>query len=144
MARLEDADAVPPVIAYLSAHPDVTAALGGSGRVGGEHEPPYPRIRVADAPGGREDLDTGIVGQRITIEALGPLDGPTIGKAALRRIVYTALRAIAELPTAPEGTTEMVVVSGVSSSVAAGYVPLADGRPRYVATLTAIVRPGPG
>ncbi|MET7335927.1 hypothetical protein [Nonomuraea sp. NPDC005650] len=141
MARLEDADAVPPIIAYLSGHPEMTAELGGPGRVDGEHEPPYPRLRVADAPGGTDDLDAEIVGQRITLEALGTIDGPTIGKAKLRRILYTALRIVRQLPTAPEGTTDKVVVTAVSSAVAGGYVPLADGRPRYVATITATAHP---
>lgn len=141
MARLEDADAVGPLIAYLSAHPDMVAALGGPGRVDGENEPPYPRIRISDAPGGTDDLDTEIVGQRIQLEALGSLDGPTIGKAALRRILYTALRLARQLPAAPEGATDKVVVTAVSSSVGGGYVPLADGRPRYVATITATAHP---
>ncbi|MGW0485758.1 hypothetical protein [Nonomuraea sp. NPDC003214] len=144
MAALEDVDAVPPVIAYLSGHPDLTAALGGPGRVDGEHEPPYPRLRVADAPGGRENLDSYVVAQRITIEALGPVDGPSIGKAALRRILYTALRVLAGLPAAPEGTSPDTVVTAISSSVAGGYVPLADGQPRYVATVTATAHPGQG
>ncbi|MFG1976999.1 hypothetical protein ACGFJC_47370 [Nonomuraea fuscirosea] len=141
MARLEDADAVPPLIAWLSAHPDMTAALGGPGRVDGEHEPPYPRLRVADAPGGTDNLDTEIVGQRIQIEALGTVDGPTIGKAALRRILYTALRVARQLPTAPEGSTDTTVVTAISSSTGGGYVELADGRPRYVATITATAHP---
>ncbi|MFI9845100.1 hypothetical protein ACIHFD_49335 [Nonomuraea sp. NPDC051941] len=143
MAALADADAVPPVIAYLAAHPAVTAALGGPGRVGGDNAPPYPRLRIADMPGGSENLRTKVVGQRIQIEALGMLDGPTIGKEALRRILYTVLDALAQLPEAPAGTGR-AVVSDVGSAVAGGYVPLADGRPRYVATLTVTVRPGPG
>jgi hypothetical protein len=141
VAHLEDVDAVPPVIAYLSGHPDVTAMLGGPDRVDGENEPPYPRLRVADVPGGREDLHAEIIAQRIQVEALGTVDGPTVGKAELRRILYTALRLLKQLPAAPEGTSDSTVISDVSSAVGGGYVPLADGRPRYVATITATAHP---
>ncbi|MFD9947705.1 hypothetical protein ACFWYW_46435 [Nonomuraea sp. NPDC059023] len=141
MTGLPDADPLPPVIAHLTGHPAVTAALGGPGRVGDGNDPPYPRLRVTDPPGGRENLRTRVVGQRIQIEALGTLDGPALGKKALRDILYTALQALLELPEAPAGTGQTVITE-VESAAGGGYVPLADGRPRYVAVVTVTAHPG--
>ncbi|GAA3471042.1 hypothetical protein [Nonomuraea roseola] len=44
---LSRADPVPAILAWLRAHPAVTAALGGPDRVGAYSEEPYPRLRVA-------------------------------------------------------------------------------------------------
>ncbi|WP_433542089.1 hypothetical protein ACQP10_38025 (plasmid) [Streptosporangium sandarakinum] len=132
-SRLADADPLGRIIPYLGGHPAVTAELGGPERVGPDNKPPYPRLLVSDAPGGSENLQAGLLGVPVRLEALGPLDG-TLGKARLRRILYVALGVLAELPALPVGPDD-VVITDVGSSVAGGYVPLADGRPRYVATV---------
>lgn len=131
---LADVDPFPTVITHLGNHVVVTENLGGPGRVGDANKPPYPRIRVSDPPGGRENLQSWVIGVPVRLEALGTLDGPTVGKAQLRRILYVALGALTELPDVPVEDGQ-VIITDVGSSIAGGYVPLADGRPRYVATV---------
>ncbi|MER5322354.1 hypothetical protein [Streptosporangium roseum] len=141
MSRLADADPLPRIYAHLGGHPAVIAELGAAGRVGSANEPPYPRLLINDVPGGSENLTTWVVGMPVRLEALGTLDGPTIGKEKLRLILYVALGVLAEMPAIPVEAGE-VVINHVGSSIAGGYVPLADGRPRYVATVTVTAHPG--
>lgn len=123
---------MPTVISWLSGHAEVTAILG-PGRVGAYSEPPFPRLRVTDVPGGTDDLTLRLVGVRVQLEALGSVDGGP-GKEELRRILYTALGALGELPeAAPPGGP---VIVGVRPSQAGGYLPEPGGRPRYVAVAT--------
>ncbi|MEU4703394.1 hypothetical protein [Nonomuraea dietziae] len=131
---LSRADPVPVILAWLRAHPAVTAALSGPDRVGAYSEEPYPRLRVSDVPGGVDNYLTRLVGTRIQIEALGSMDGGP-GKEELRRILYVGLAALGELPAADPAPAGPVIVS-VRPAQAGGYVPEADRRPRYLAQAT--------
>ncbi|MGA4995951.1 hypothetical protein [Nonomuraea bangladeshensis] len=133
---LADADPLPVVLAWLGAHPVVLAELGPD-RVGGHSVPPYPRLRVTDVPGGSENFDTGRVSMRVQVEALGEMGG---SKAALRRLLYLALGALAELPAADPAPAGPVIGS-VGPAQGGGFLPEADKRPRYVATVTVRCRP---
>ncbi|SDH68859.1 hypothetical protein SAMN05421505_12086 [Sinosporangium album] len=136
---LARADPVPVVLEWLSGHASVTGVLGGAGRVGPYHEPPYPRLKVADVPGGTDSYLTRLVVVRVQVEALGSVDGGP-GKELLRRILYTALGALEELPRAGPAPVGPVIVA-VRPAQAGGYVPEADGRPRYLAVANVICHP---
>lgn len=133
MSAAEDlarADPLPPILTWLSNSAAVTSALGGSGRVGAYSERPFPRLRVTDVPGGTDDYLTRLIAVRIQLEALGSVDGGP-GKEELRRILYTALGALEELPRADPPPAGPVIVR-VKPAQAGGYVPETDGRPRYL------------
>lgn len=135
------ADPLPRVIAWLGSHPAVTDVLGGAGRVSARNEPPFPRLRITDPPGGDDRGMLWLMAKAVQIEALGDLDG-TPSKAVLNRALYTALGALVELPdqpTPPEGP----VITAVRSSVAGGWSPLPTGQGRYVATVQVYSHPTP-
>lgn len=127
---LVDADPVALVLEYLAADTDVTAILGGAGRVGGVDRPPYPRLRVTNPPGGDDRSLTWLVSPLIQIEALGDPDGKP-GNEVLRRVLYTATTALRRLPEQPY-TPGTVVVTNVAPVGAGGSSPLPGNRPRYI------------
>ncbi|MEW9530760.1 hypothetical protein [Microbispora sp. NPDC049125] len=128
------------VLAWLSSHPAVTAALGGPGRVGLYNEPPYPRLRVVDTNAGTDRDLRWLIAPEIQIEAYGDLDG-TPGKAALNFILYTALGALKELPEQAAAPGEPVITH-VMSSRGGGPVPEPTGQQRYVAAVLVYAHPG--
>lgn len=135
------ADPLPRIVAWLGAHPVVTAALGGAGRVGADNRPPYPRVRVIDPPGGDDRGLRWHIARYVQVEVYGDLDGAP-GKAALRDITYTVLGALAELPDQPV-PPEGPVITSVESAQAAGWSPEPTGQPRYVAGVLVGAHPLP-
>lgn len=135
---LADADPVPAVISFLSSHPSVVGALGGP-RVSGHNRPPYPCIRVLDPPGGDDRSIRWLIARYVQVEALGDLDGSP-GKAALARILYTALEALADLPYAPP-QPGWPVITAVESASAVAWAPEPSGQPRYVAGVVVSAHP---
>jgi hypothetical protein len=133
---LARADPMPRVLSWLSGHPVLADALGGTGRVGAFNEPPYPRLRITDPGGDDRDLRW-LISTEVLIEAYGDLDGSP-GKAALRRILYLALGALAELPEQPGSP----VITAVRSSRAGGWVPEPNGQPRYLGSVRVFSHPG--
>ncbi|MBG0818991.1 hypothetical protein [Planomonospora sp. ID82291] len=131
MGFLVDADPVPAALAHLTASTRLAAELGGAGRVGAEHIPPYPRLRVQTIPGGSDDLLTGESTVLLRLEALDSLEAP-VGTFRLRRILYAALTELADLPAVPAGEGEVVITNVEAQGV--GPVAEADGRSRYLAT----------
>ncbi|MEV7011784.1 hypothetical protein [Streptosporangium sp. NPDC051022] len=109
--------------------------LGGEGRVGAYSEPPYPRLRLHEVPGGSIGEPSGellwTVTSCVQLEALGAgADAPGVGK--LKRIVMVALRALAELPAQPYTSGPVITrVRYVPGS--GGPMPDIDGRLRWVA-----------
>lgn len=136
---LARADPLPVVLSWLGGHPVLTDALGGSGRVDGRNEPPYPRVRLLDPTGGSDLGLRWLVAPRIQVEALGDLDGSP-GKAELRRICYLTLGALTELPerTAAAGDP---VVTAVESAAGGGWSPLPNGQPRYLTAVRVYLHP---
>jgi hypothetical protein len=130
---LARADPLPRVMAWLAEHAEVTAVLGGAGRVGARNEPPYPRLRILDTPGGDDRGLRWLIAPEIQVEAYGDLDGSP-GKAALRQILYTALSALMELPDQPP-VPGYPIVTQVASSRSGGWVPEPSGQPRYLAAV---------
>ncbi|GIH95438.1 hypothetical protein ACFFMN_23010 [Planobispora siamensis] len=127
--RLARADPIPRVITHLSEHPEVTAALGGPGRVGLDNVPPYPRLRITDPPGDDRDLIKLVIAT-VQVEAYGDLDG-TIGKGALKDLCYIAIAAIKELPLLPVPPGQAVITE-VLGGVGVGWAPEPTGQGRYV------------
>ncbi|MBG0818740.1 hypothetical protein [Planomonospora sp. ID82291] len=140
MTSIADADPIPAAIARLSADPALTAALGGPGRVGADHVPPYPRLRVRPAAGGFDDLRTHRVGVALRLEALDSVKTP-VGEERLRRILYLALARLTALPEMPTAPGEPIITD-VSSNGGGGPVPEADGRSRWVSTVQIAAHPG--
>lgn len=129
MPDVVDADPAAVVIAYLNAHPDVEAALGGPGRISAKNEPPYPHLGVTDTPGG-SDLDMEwLIAPELTFQLWGDLDGSP-GKAALRRVFIVVLQAVRDLPKQPTEPGQPVVTA-IGNSGAGGWVPEPTGQPRY-------------
>ncbi|MEU4229486.1 hypothetical protein AB0F17_34760 [Nonomuraea sp. NPDC026600] len=139
MSHIADADPIPAAIAHLSADPALTHELGGSGRVGASHRPPYPRLRVRPGVGGTEDLRTHRVGVPLRLEALDSLERP-VGEQRLKRIIHLALAALAGLPDVHADPGEPIVTE--VSSGGGGPVPEADGRLRWVGNAQIAAHPG--
>ena len=135
---LVDTDPVALTLAYLSAHTDVVAAVGGAGRVRGVNEPPYPRIEITNPSSNDRDLRW-VIAPVLQVAALGDLDG-TPGPAALRRILMTTLVALKAWPDIPRGPGEAVVTEVRSVSGAADS-PLATGQPRWISRVQLWVHP---
>lgn len=135
---LARADPLPRVLSWLSAHPAVTAVLGGVGRVGAFNEPPYPRIQLLDVGGDDRSL-VWLIAPEIQVVAYGDLDGSP-GKAALRQALYTTLGALAELPDQPTPDGQPTITA-VASVRAGGWLPEASGQPRYVASVRVYTHP---
>lgn len=134
---LARADPLPRVISWLSEHPAVIDALGGVGRVGAFNKPPYPCLRVLDTGGGDDRNLRWLICQEVQLEAFGDLDGSP-GKEALRRILYVAMAAVAELP---DQLGASPVITSVGSGRAGGWVPEPTGQPRYLSTVLVFAHP---
>lgn len=128
---IADADPVPVVVSYLRGRADVTAVFGDPARVGKENVPPYPRLRVSNPPSGSDRLLGRLVAAVVRLEALGDLDG-TPGSEVLRRGLYVALGALAELPERTPGPGEPIVTY-VAANAAGGESPAGGGQPRWLA-----------
>lgn len=139
--NLARADPIPRIIGWLNTHSFVLSEIGGPGRVGPDNVPPYPRLRVLEVPGGDDRDLRWLLATAVQIEAYGDLSGAP-GKAALRRLLYVALRAVAEIPdqAAPVGGP---VITAVSSASAGSWSPEPSGQPRYVASVLVHVHPTP-
>lgn len=136
---LARADPLPRIITWLGSHAMVTAELGGAGRVGMYNEPPFPRLRVVDGPGGSDRQLTWLISKSIQIEAYGDLSGKP-GKAQLHRALYVALGALMELPEqiAPP---DAPVITAVRAQGAGAWSPEPSGQPRYYASVLVYVHP---
>ncbi|MFC4014605.1 hypothetical protein ACFOY2_45795 [Nonomuraea purpurea] len=140
MYSIADADPTPPAIDLLTGSARLAAELGGTGRVGAAHIPPYPRLRVRPTPGGSENLQTGEMRVLLKLEALDSVEAP-VGEFQLRRILYVAVEELTALPARPHEDGQ-VVITEVESSAGGGPVPEADGRGRYVGTVAIHCHPG--
>lgn len=130
MPDLVDADPVAVVIAYLNSHTAVLAALGGTGRISARNQPPYPHLGVTDTPGGSDLTMRWLIAPEITLKLWGDMDGSP-GKAELRRIFYTILTALRDLPDQPTAPGQPVVTD-VRSTGAGGWSPEPTGQPQYI------------
>lgn len=139
VGALADADGLAVTLTWLRAHPAVLGQVGGDpGRIGPDNRPPYPRLLVVD--GGSDDGDLVWTSeQSVRLEAVGDLDD-TVGPQALRRMLYVAMAAVAELPDRDGLTVTDTIVSRVRASGGAAFAPL-GGQRRYVATLQMSVHP---
>lgn len=126
-----DADPAAVVIAYLAAHPGLRELLGDGDRVNGMNEPPYPHVQVLDTPGGFDGSLRWLYGPEVTIKAFGDFDN-TPGKSALRKVLYTALQALRDLPSQPTEPGQPVVTF-VEFPGTGGWTPEPTGQPCYSA-----------
>lgn len=136
---LADADPVSVLLAWLQKHPRVTEALGGTGRVSGISEAPWPHLRVSHGPGGDMRTLTWAMEPEVTLEAYGD-PGGWPGQAELRKIVLDCAGAATELPGAPHMPGQPVV-SGVRPSGTLLWSPLVDGQPRWLLGLLVTLHP---
>jgi hypothetical protein len=133
------ADGLAEARRWLLAHPAVERALGGPNRVGPYNEPPYPRVRLTQTPGGSLRGARWIIQPQVQIEVLGDRDG-TLSPAALTTILLTVMGALAALPE-QEAEPGRTVVTAIEPDGGFGPAPLATGQPRAVATATMTVHP---
>lgn len=136
---LVDADPAAAVIAYLDAQLAVQEALGGTGRISARNEPPYPHLGVTDTPGGSDRNMRWLIAPEITLNLWGDLDGSP-GKAALRRIFYTILQALRDMPDQPAAPGQPVVTF-VQSTGAGGWSPEPTTQPRYLGRVQLFMHP---
>jgi hypothetical protein len=143
-ADLAATDVVPLVTWWLGQHPEVAAALG-AGHVSMRNEAPWPCLVLTDTTAGSDGDLLHLTSPEIQLEAYGDLGGLP-GKAALRKLLYTALGAMRELADQPwpypDGAPEgCPVVTFVQSSRSGGWLPLASGQPRYIAGVRVFCHP---
>ena len=141
MGHLTRADPVAAARAWLLTRTTVSTALGGTGRVGSHNEPPYPCVVLTDPPGNDLTLRH-LIAPILQIEVLGDMDGSP-GKPALREILYTVLEELVLLTDTPQTDPTQPVVTAVTSSGGGGWVPMPNGQPRYLATVTMHMHPSP-
>lgn len=134
------ADPAALIARYLSTHPVLLEALGGSDRVGPRNRPPYPRVVITDQPGGTIRPTVWSIDTEYLIEVFGDPDG-SHGKQQLRTIMLTVEGLLAELPNAPRAGGDPVVTS-VAFFGSGGYTETADRQKRYIATVTVTSHPG--
>lgn len=139
MPRLTEADALAVAFARLNSSEAVTSELGGEGRITDSNTPPYPCVRLIDPPG-NDRFAQHLIAPIVQVEVLGDLDG-TPGKHVLRRILYTVIDELVDIPNQPVGPGQPVVTS-VTPSGGGGWSPEPNGQPRYIATLVMHVHPG--
>ncbi|QSI49958.1 hypothetical protein [Thermobispora bispora] len=146
MRTLADADPLPRVLAHLQNSPALVRLLGGEDasaaqeRIGADHQPPYPRLRVRPDGGGSEDPTTLLVVQTIRLEALDSLDHPS-GDEHLSRVLAYAVHRVHMLPGLP--TEGGPVITAVRSTMRRQPIPEADGRNRWVTVLEVHAHPTP-
>lgn len=136
---LARADPLPRIISWLNGHAALGTELGGVGRVGMYNEPPYPRLRVIDVPGGSDRQLTWLVAVNLQLEVYGDLSGAP-GKAQLRRALYVALGALMELPeqAVPADTP---VITAIRSQSGGAWSPEPSGQPRYLTSVQVFSHP---
>lgn len=139
MPDLVDADPAAVVIAYLNGHPAVEAAIGGSGRFSLTNKPPYPHCGVEDTPGGSDRDLRWLIAPELTLKLWGDLDGSP-GKAELRRIFWTIIQALRDLPEVPT-VPGQPVITAVESNGAGGWSPEPTGQPRYLGRIRLYMHP---
>lgn len=136
---LADADPVSELLAWLQQSPEAAEALGGSGRVSGILEAPWPHLVVTHGPGGDLRDLRWATSPEVTLEVYGD-PGGWPGRAELRRILLrcaAAAQARVEAPYVPGRP----VVSGVHPSGLLVWSPLVDGQPRWLMNLLVTLHP---
>ncbi|MER7937939.1 MULTISPECIES: hypothetical protein [unclassified Streptomyces] len=136
---LADTDPVAALLAWLSAHPVVTEALGGPGRVSGEMEPPWPHLRVTAGPGADLRDMTWLTEPDVSLELIGDPSGWP-GPAAMRRTLLVCALAAKELVDTPHEPGQPVVAH-IRPSGALIESPLANGQPRWMFGLIVSIHP---
>jgi hypothetical protein len=131
VADVVDTDPAALVIARFVSADTLTELLGDDDRVSALNEPPYPHIQVLDTPGGLDRDLRWLVAPEVTIKVFGDFDG-TPGKAMLRKILYTALTVLRDLPDEPTQPGQPVV-TGVEFLGTGGWTPEPTGQPCYTA-----------
>lgn len=126
---LPRADPMPRMLAWLNTHLAVAEALGGPDRVDANNQPPYPRVRVLDVPGSDLRDPIWLLTQEVQLKAYGDLDGRP-GKQQLRRIAYTVLGALTELPDKVPLAGDPIITA-VKLLRSPGWVPEPTGQPCY-------------
>ncbi|MFF4276123.1 hypothetical protein [Streptomyces sp. NPDC001536] len=137
--EIADADPVAVVLAWLAAHPKVTEVLGGSGRVSGVREAPWPHLRVIPGAGGDLRNLEWATEPEVVLEVYGDPSGWP-GPATLRRIALVCALAAKELVDQPAEPGRPVVSSVRPSGVLIDS-PLADGQPRHLFGLLTTIHP---
>ncbi|MCC9309143.1 hypothetical protein LN042_18990 [Kitasatospora sp. RB6PN24] len=124
---------------WLSAHEELTAVLGGQGRVGARNTPPYPRIRLAQIPGGSVPGWRWLGTFHLQVEALGELDRTT-PRPLLHTAFSTAVKALHQLPCRPPAAGQPVVTA-VQALSAGGWLPEPTGQGRYLGLVALTAHP---
>ncbi len=149
-SRLAAIDPVGIEREYLAGHPDIAALfaeypgrlLGGgqdtSVRIVEVPAPPYPCLRVVNAPGGSMRDGRWLVEPLTQVEAWGDTDGYP-GPEALKVMVVTAVEVLFELPDRDYAPWESVVTSVDASWPYALDDP--SGQARWISTVTLMCHP---
>lgn len=129
-SALVDADPLPRILAWLNAHAEVTAALGGAGRISDANEGPYPHARVTDV-GSDERDGRWLITTDVQVEVFADLDGGT-EKALLLAACRTITGAIGELADLVPGLGDPCITL-VRSARGAGPLREPTGQRKYLA-----------
>lgn len=136
---IESIDVVARVVAHLAAHPRVVAVLGDGHRVGGRNQPPYPRVRVTQPPGGSLREGRWLLAPTVEVEVLGDVDGSP-GDPAMVAAWTATIAALRDLPDQPH-VPGLPVVTAVTFPGGGGSSPEPNGQPRWLFTAQIHVHP---
>ncbi|MGW4891060.1 hypothetical protein ACWEQL_02155 [Kitasatospora sp. NPDC004240] len=139
MRDLASLDAELLAVDWLSNHHELTAVLGGAGRVGARNAPPYPRIRITQIPGGSAPGWRWLGTFNLQVEALGDLDRTT-ARPDLRLAFTTAVKALHQLTARPP-LPGQPVVTFVQALSTGGWLPEPTGQGRYVGVVALTAHP---
>ncbi|MGW8387097.1 hypothetical protein ACWGMW_07800 [Streptomyces albidoflavus] len=136
---LADADPVSELLAWLQQSPGAAEALGGTGRVSGIAEAPWPHLRVTHGPGGTLGDLTWATTPEVTLEVYGD-PGGWPGQAELRRVLLRCAQEAQALVGAAQPPGRPVVSSVMPSGLLV-WSPLVDGQPRWLMNLAVTLHP---
>lgn len=139
MGDLSDVHPVATARARLLTRERVTSLLGDPEQIGTHNEPPYPCVVLSDPPG-NDRYARHLIAPVLQVEVIGDLDG-TPGKPMLRKILYRVIEELVAFAESEQTDPTQPVVTGVVPSGGGGYVPLPNGQPRYLATVTMYMHP---
>lgn len=135
-----DADPVAVVLAWLLAHPEIPALLGGPAHISGVAEAPWPHLVVDDGQGGDLRDFWWDAELEVSLQLLGHPNGAP-GKGAMRSLMLRVLAAVAQLPDTQTVTAGVPVVSRVRPSGTYVWAPLANSQPTLLAGVYVTIRP---
>jgi hypothetical protein len=136
-----DVDPVAIALTELAA-PEVLDQFGEDGvaHVSGLNEPPYPHLQIRPSPGGDDGRLVWSVTGEVALLVWGHPDGRP-GSAALRRLLYVAVKHLVDVTNRPHVAGRPVVVDAYAVGTGRWQPDRASGQPCWAHTVRITAHP---